>query len=93
MQSAYMAGRYAAAYEARETHPYWMYVAVMDGVTRPSHAALHGKVFRWDDPIWQHITPPMATTAGDDGGRCPPSRPDRRIQPRPDGAGHRRNWG
>ncbi|HCE7625074.1 TPA: phage head morphogenesis protein, partial [Pseudomonas aeruginosa] len=27
MQSAYMAGRYAAAYEARETHPYWMYVA------------------------------------------------------------------
>ncbi|EML6089138.1 minor capsid protein, partial [Pseudomonas aeruginosa] len=58
MQSAYMAGRYAAAYEARETHPYWMYVAVMDSVTRPSHAALHGKVFRWDDPIWQHIMPP-----------------------------------
>ncbi|HHM6772732.1 TPA: phage minor head protein [Pseudomonas aeruginosa] len=57
-QSAYMAGRYAAAYEARETHPYWMYVAVMDSVTRPSHAALHGKVFRWDDPIWQHIMPP-----------------------------------
>ncbi|MDN6856996.1 phage minor head protein [Pseudomonas sp. CAN2814] len=57
-QSAYMAGRYAAAYEARETHPYWMYVAVMDSVTRPSHAALHGKVYRWDDPIWQHIMPP-----------------------------------
>lgn len=58
MQSAYMAGRYMAALEARETHPYWMYIAVMDGVIRPSHAALHGKVFRWDDPIWQHITPP-----------------------------------
>lgn len=58
MQSAYMAGRYVAALEARETHPYWMYIAVMDGVTRPSHAALHGKVFRWDDPIWRHITPP-----------------------------------
>lgn len=58
LQSAYMGGRYAAAYEARETHPYWMYVAVMDGATRPSHAALHGKVFRWDDPIWQHILPP-----------------------------------
>ena len=58
MQSAYMAGRYMAALEARETHPYWMYIAVMDGVTRPSHAALHGKVFRWDDPIWRHITPP-----------------------------------
>ncbi|WP_237043568.1 phage minor head protein [Pseudomonas aeruginosa] len=98
MQSAYMAGRYAAAYEARETHPYWMYVAVMDGVTRASHAALHGKVFRWDDPIWQHITPAqwLQLPVPDrclDGGRCPPSRPDRRIQPRPDGAGHRRNWG
>lgn len=58
LQSAYMAGRYAAAYEARETHPYWMYIAVMDSVTRPSHAVLHGKVFRWDDPIWQHIMPP-----------------------------------
>ncbi|WP_277989913.1 phage head morphogenesis protein [Pseudomonas aeruginosa] len=30
----------------------------MDSVTRPSHAALHGKVYRWDDPIWQHIMPP-----------------------------------
>ncbi|MFT0211819.1 phage minor head protein [Pseudomonas sp. F1_0610] len=58
LQSAYMAGRYKAALDSAETHPYWMYVAVMDSITRPSHAALHGKVFRYDDPIWQHILPP-----------------------------------
>lgn len=58
LQSAYMGGRYAEALKASATHPYWMYVAVMDNVTRPSHAALHGKVYRFDDPIWQHIMPP-----------------------------------
>lgn len=58
LQSAYMGGRYAEALKASATHPYWMYVAVMDNVTRPSHAALHGKVYRYDDPIWQHILPP-----------------------------------
>ncbi|WIK47285.1 phage head morphogenesis protein [Pseudomonas aeruginosa] len=59
-----MAGRYAAAYEARETHPYWMYVAVMDGVTRPSHAALHGKCFRGTIQSGSTSPRPMATTAG-----------------------------
>ena len=58
MQSAYMAGRYSAALEATDTHPYWMYVAVNDSRTRPSHSALHGKVWRWDDPIWQTLLPP-----------------------------------
>jgi len=58
LQAAYMGGRAAAYLEATDTHPYWMYLAVLDGVTRPAHAALHGKVFRWDDPIWQHILPP-----------------------------------
>lgn len=58
MQSAYMAGRYNAAIQATDTHPYWMYIAVADGRTRPSHMALHRKVFQWDDPIWQTIIPP-----------------------------------
>lgn len=35
-----------------------MYVAVMDGRTRPSHAALNGQVWRRDDPVWQVIFPP-----------------------------------
>lgn len=58
LQSSYMAGRKAAMEEAAETHPYWQYVAVMDNMTRPSHAALNGKVYRHDDPIWQAIFPP-----------------------------------
>lgn len=58
MQSAYMAGRYAAAMESSDSHPYWMYIAVLDGRTRPSHAALNRRVFRYDDPVWRHITPP-----------------------------------
>lgn len=57
-QSAFMAGRYTAMREAIATHPYWQYIAVLDASTRPSHAAMHGRVFRADDPIWDYITPP-----------------------------------
>ncbi|MEK2680667.1 phage minor head protein [Pseudomonas aeruginosa] len=63
MQSAYMAGRYAAAYEARETHPYWMYVAVMDSVTRPSHAALLAKCTAGTTRSGSTSCRRMATTA------------------------------
>ena len=58
LQSAYMAGRKAEMEQTTETHPYWMYVAILDGKTRPSHRALHGQVFRHDDPIWSAIYPP-----------------------------------
>lgn len=58
LQSAYMAGRKAEMEQTTETHPYWMYVAILDGKTRPSHRALHGQVFRHDDPIWSAIFPP-----------------------------------
>lgn len=58
LQSAYMAGRKATMEETTDTHPYWMYVAILDGKTRPSHRALHGQVFRHDDPIWSAIFPP-----------------------------------
>ena len=58
LQSAYMAGRKADMEETTDTHPYWMYVAILDGKTRPSHRALHGQVFRHDDPIWAAIFPP-----------------------------------
>lgn len=57
LQSAYMAGR-AKAQAAATSFEYLQYVAVMDAVTRPSHAALNGQVFRKDDPIWDTITPP-----------------------------------
>ena len=57
LQSAYMAGR-AQAQHAADAFPYLMYVAVMDGRTRPSHAALNGKIWRKDDPVWSVISPP-----------------------------------
>lgn len=58
LQSAYMAGRKAEMEQTTETHPYWRYVAILDGKTRPSHRALSGQVFRHDDPIWSAIYPP-----------------------------------
>lgn len=57
-QSAYMAGRYQKMRENVDRRPYWQYVAVMDSRTRPAHAALNGRIFRWDDPIWSIIFPP-----------------------------------
>ncbi|NVO00027.1 MAG: minor capsid protein [Geobacteraceae bacterium] len=58
LQSAYMAGRYQSMQENAKNRPYWMYISVLDGRTRPAHRALHGKVFRCDDPIWSYIYPP-----------------------------------
>lgn len=58
LSTAYSAGRYQRQLASTETHPYWQYVAVMDSNTRSSHGALHLKVFRYDDPIWQKMYPP-----------------------------------
>ncbi len=58
LQTAYMAGRYAAFKANESDRPYWMYVAVMDGRTRPAHAALNGRIFRSDDAFWRHFYPP-----------------------------------
>ncbi|WP_188258257.1 phage minor head protein [Pseudomonas aeruginosa] len=58
LQSAYMAGRKASMEDSVDTHPYWRYVAILDGRTRPSHRALSGKVYRHDDPVWSAIYPP-----------------------------------
>ncbi|EBQ3682362.1 minor capsid protein [Salmonella enterica] len=58
IQSAYAAGRYQQQMRNVADRPYWEYNAVMDNRTRPTHAALNGRVFRWDDPIWQTIYPP-----------------------------------
>lgn len=58
LQTAYMAGRYRRMLSRSKTHPYWQYVAIDDGHTRPAHARLRGKVFRFDDPIWDIIYPP-----------------------------------
>lgn len=63
LQSAYMAGRYQqqrdlAQADGPGARPYLQYLAVRDARSRPSHAALHGKVYRADDPAIDAIYPP-----------------------------------
>jgi SPP1 gp7 family putative phage head morphogenesis protein len=58
MQSAYAAGHYQQQRANVSFRPYWEYVAVMDNRTRPTHAALNGQTFRWDDPFWDACYPP-----------------------------------
>lgn len=58
LQTAYMAGRWQAQIENVDDRPYWRYVAILDGRTRPSHRAMNGKVLRYDDPFWQSFYPP-----------------------------------
>lgn len=58
VQTAYMAGRFQRQLENVDDRPYWKYVAILDSRTRPSHRALNGKVFRYDDPFWSSFYPP-----------------------------------
>jgi SPP1 gp7 family putative phage head morphogenesis protein len=58
LQTAYMAGRYKQMMESADSHPYWQYVSVLDGRTRPLHRAMNGRVFRYDDALWGTHFPP-----------------------------------
>lgn len=58
MQSAYAAGRYAEMQSAKKSRPYWRYVAIHDGRTRPEHAALDKVVYPANDPFWDVNFPP-----------------------------------
>lgn len=60
VQVAYQGGRYRQMIEpaVAAALPYWRYVAVMDGSTRPEHAALHGKIYRFDHEFWKTWYPP-----------------------------------
>lgn len=58
MQTSYMVGRYKSFMENVDDRPNWEYVAVLDGRTRPSHRALNGRIFRYDDPFWNSFYPP-----------------------------------
>lgn len=58
LQTAYMAGRFQEQLANVDDRPYWQYVAILDGRTRPSHRAVNGKVLRYDDPFWQSHYPP-----------------------------------
>lgn len=58
VQSAYAAGRWAQVQRVSATRPYLQYDAVEDKRTRPTHAAMDGRVFRFDDPLWSTWYPP-----------------------------------
>lgn len=63
LQTALMAGRYREMMLATVTHPFWQYVAILDTRTRPSHRAMNGRIFKYDDPVWAVAYPP-------NGWRC-----------------------
>lgn len=58
IQTAYQAGRFQEQLENADDRPYWQYIAILDGKTRPSHRAMNGKVLRYDDPFWGAFYPP-----------------------------------
>jgi len=62
---AYSLARRAVMEEPQvaEAFPFWRYMTVGDGTpgkfgVRKSHADQHGKVYKYDDPIWQTVYPP-----------------------------------
>ncbi len=61
-QSSFAGGRYAEMFsdEWMQLAPFWRYSAVRDARTRPTHAALHGRVFRKDDLAARRYLPPWA---------------------------------
>lgn len=58
LTTSYRAGQYKQQWESRESRPWWMYVCKMLPTSREEHKALHGKVFRCDDPFWDSFYPP-----------------------------------
>lgn len=58
VQTAYTTGRYKQMVAQKGAFPFWEYDAVNDSRTRPSHAALDGKIFPADDPFWDTWYPP-----------------------------------
>lgn len=50
--------RYYQQVRDRDAFPYLEYYTQGDSQVRPAHAALDGKVFKADDPVWDKIYPP-----------------------------------
>lgn len=68
LRMAHAAGRWARIEETRPTRPYLVYSAVLDGRTRPQHAAWGGRggpriILPVDHPFWRTHYPP-------NGWRC-----------------------
>ncbi|MFH2098798.1 MAG: phage minor head protein [Pseudomonadota bacterium] len=57
LQTQYSAGRWAQMQATAERRPYGQYSAVNDSRTREAHAAMHGRVFPLDSPVWDEWWP------------------------------------
>ena len=58
IQGHYGRGRCEQQKRTTDSHPWYLYDAVNDSRTRPSHAAMDGFMARHDDPVWAKWTPP-----------------------------------
>lgn len=60
MQTAFNAGHYKSMTDpgTMKLRPYWMYMTAGDNDVRAAHAAMHERVYRADDPIWDVWYPP-----------------------------------
>ena len=58
MRTARAVAHYQVQQDTAAHRPYWMYVSMDDGRVRASHRAMHGLVFRHDDPFWDSHYPP-----------------------------------
>ena len=58
IQTAYQSGRFEQMKRVSQKRPYWQYEAVGDKRTRPTHWALHGKIFPSDHDFWDTFYPP-----------------------------------
>jgi SPP1 gp7 family putative phage head morphogenesis protein len=58
LDSAYHSGRFKQQEEVKDFFPYRQYLTAEDPAVRPAHRAMHGKVFKTDDPIWKTWYPP-----------------------------------
>ncbi len=59
LRTAYAQARARAQYEL-SGEMYLRYVALLDGLTRPSHARLHGLILPREDKFWERNYPPNA---------------------------------
>lgn len=60
IQTAYNVGHYKSMTDETTTklRPYWQYHTAGDEAVRETHLAMEGKVYRYDDPIWDIWYPP-----------------------------------
>ena len=58
LATAYAAGQWARIQEVKDAFPYLKYLPSVSDNKRDAHKAYYNKIYKVDDPIWQHIFPP-----------------------------------